>query len=240
MFIKNNPKFKINIVVARHGSTILNADGRYQGTRFDYSLSSKGVHEISELAKKIKQQGFTFDAIISSDTTRTQQTGEILTGISRDKFILDPRLRPLDVGSADGKRECDMFTIFRLPIFAKDKEKILTSFLTRIRSFLRDTLANFNGKTILIVTHEDVSGIMDAYLKNYPFFKGAKNGIKNGDARLYVVQNSNSSQSSNNNINHINPKDIHFHGPQNVTAQSKEISCNTSKQKTTGSDNSSL
>lgn len=220
MYIFGNPKFNMNIVVARHGSTILNEDNKYQGIKYDYHLTEDGKKEIAMLREKL-QDLCTFDAIFTSDTIRAQETAEILTGIPREQFIVDTRLCPFDLGDADGKKESELFTISRFPILAKGKEQLIRSYLKRIRMFLRDTLAEYNGKSILIVTHDDISGIMDAYLCNYPFVKGPHNGIKNGNARIYYLRDNQPSKYAQ--VEKLESKNIHFHGPQNIVVQKRNI-----------------
>ena len=219
MNISGNPKFNINIVVARHGSTILNEQNRYQGSGNDYPLTQKGANEIALLKQKMDKFGFSFDAIITSDTIRAQQTAEILTDVSREKFVVDPRIKAFDLGDAEAKREDEMFTLCRFPILARHKENF-AKYLKRVRMFLRDTLAEYNGKTILIVTHEDISGLIDSYLSNYFILKAPRNGIKNGNARFYRLTDDN--VYSKEQID-INPKRIHFRGPRTAFFYKDEI-----------------
>lgn len=219
MFTIGKKNYKIKLVVARHCSTILNEEGKYQGVSFDYPLTQKGEKEAFELKSKLDPYGFEFDEIFTSDTTRARQTAKILTSKTTEGFITDARLNPFDLGSADAKREDELFTVCRFPILAKNKENF-AKYLKRVRTFLRDLLTFYNGKTVLLVTHEDISGLIDSYLSNYFILKAPKRGIKNGDARIYELGTENFSESDS---KALAPWRIHFRGPKRGYFHKKDI-----------------
>lgn len=87
--------------VVRHGESIWNADGRYQG-QTDVPLSHVGLLQASSLAERLTGQHF--DAVYSSDLARALQTAEIVAErlAGRPPVHPDPGLREIDVGQLSG------------------------------------------------------------------------------------------------------------------------------------------
>lgn len=186
--MNSSTKHTIRLIVARHCQTLLNVDDRYQGTKFDYPLTQVGMEQAFNLGDALDDHFKTtpVDKIIISDTWRAQQTAYLVTN-GNTEIEYDKRLNPFGLGNADGKTAREMFTLFRFPIFARGKENF-PKYLKRIRSFLTDTLKNNMGKTILIVTHEDITGVMDSYLTNTFILKAPFSGLKNGAAKIYDIE----------------------------------------------------
>ena len=61
------------IVFVRHGESQWNRENRFTGWR-DVPLSEKGVVEAHEAGRRLKQEGFTFDAAVTSVLKRAIQT----------------------------------------------------------------------------------------------------------------------------------------------------------------------
>ena len=61
----------MRLLIARHGATQHNLDGRFTG-QFDAPLSALGERQAEALAKRLAGQRF--DAIIASDLLRARQT----------------------------------------------------------------------------------------------------------------------------------------------------------------------
>ena len=222
MLTLGRKNYRIEIVVARHCSTILNEEGKFQGTSFDFPLTEKGQAEAQSLKKTFDKLGYRFDAVIASDTKRAKQTAEILVGDTCNKLIVDKRINPFDLGDADAKKEEELFTVCRFPILAKNKES-LCKYLRRIREFLRDVFSTYNGKSVLVVTHEDICGVIDSYISNYFILKAPKNGLKNGHARVYHVWEQNVEREKDKKRDFY-PQYFHFRGPNTNNLFKSDIS----------------
>lgn len=86
------------ILLVRHGESIWNADGRWQG-QADPPLSDRGRRQAVDAAGSIG----TVDAIITSDLERAADTGAILGRmLGLDHVATEPRLRERDAGSISG------------------------------------------------------------------------------------------------------------------------------------------
>ena len=87
------------ILLARHGETEWNRDGRYQGWA-DPPLNAAGFAQARTLADQLRSTPF--DAVYSSDLRRAQETAEIVAGPHGVPVIVDPGLREVNVGAWSG------------------------------------------------------------------------------------------------------------------------------------------
>ncbi len=86
------------ILLVRHGESIWNADGRWQG-QADPPLTDRGRQQAVDAAAAIG----TVDAIVTSDLERAADTGAILARmLGVDHVATEPRLRERDAGSLSG------------------------------------------------------------------------------------------------------------------------------------------
>jgi probable phosphoglycerate mutase len=86
------------LLLVRHGESIWNADGRWQG-QADPPLSARGQEQAAAAAAAIG----TVDALVTSDLERAADTGAIIARIlGLDPVLVEPRLRERDAGSLSG------------------------------------------------------------------------------------------------------------------------------------------
>lgn len=96
------------LLLVRHGESIWNADGRWQG-QADPPLSERGRAQAVEAAAAIG----TVDAIVTSDLERAADTGAIIARIvGIDPVVVEPRLRERDAGSLSGMRREEIHEAF--------------------------------------------------------------------------------------------------------------------------------
>jgi glucosyl-3-phosphoglycerate phosphatase len=88
-----------NLLLARHGETDWNRDGRFQG-HADPPLNERGRQQAHALADLLRTEGI--EAIYSSDLLRAQETAQIVAGRLGLDVVLDPQLRERDVGEWSG------------------------------------------------------------------------------------------------------------------------------------------
>ena len=87
------------ILIARHGETDWNREGRYQG-HADPPLNATGRAQAGQLAETLT--GARLEAVYSSDLRRAAETGTIVgerLGLPVNK---EPGLREIDVGTWQG------------------------------------------------------------------------------------------------------------------------------------------
>ncbi len=91
------------IVLARHGETDWNRDGRWQG-HADPPLNDDGRRQAKELAGEVDA----VDAVYSSDLARAKETAEIVAERLGLPVETDPRLREVDLGDWSGLRTVEI------------------------------------------------------------------------------------------------------------------------------------
>ena len=87
------------IVLWRHGRTVWNAEGRFQG-QADVPLDALGLAQARRAAPMLA--GFEPVALYSSDLSRAYQTAEALAEVTGLEIVTDKRLREINVGSWEG------------------------------------------------------------------------------------------------------------------------------------------
>ncbi|MHA1435860.1 MAG: histidine phosphatase family protein [Candidatus Heimdallarchaeota archaeon] len=98
----------MKIILVRHGQSTANKERIMQGHK-DYPLSELGFKQAEELALQMKENGFTCQAIYSSDLTRAKQTTEVITRILElpvSKY--DERLREMHLGNRQGRKVTEL------------------------------------------------------------------------------------------------------------------------------------
>lgn len=90
---------KITFFAIRHGETVSNAAKRYQG-HSDSPLTETGRKQVSSLGSRMSNMEF--DALISSDLGRAQETASIIAGYTGHPVATDNRLRERNYGVLEG------------------------------------------------------------------------------------------------------------------------------------------
>jgi 2,3-bisphosphoglycerate-dependent phosphoglycerate mutase len=78
MLSKELDEKRYRLVLVRHGESVGNALGFYQG-QADFELNERGRAQAQALAQRWKCEGVTFDVAISSPLMRARQTAEIIS-----------------------------------------------------------------------------------------------------------------------------------------------------------------
>jgi uncharacterized phosphatase len=71
------PGINYNILLARHGESIGNAEGLHQG-QSDFPLNETGWQQARALARRLKREKWKVDLIITSPLKRARETADIL------------------------------------------------------------------------------------------------------------------------------------------------------------------
>lgn len=94
-----------DIVLVRHGETEWHAENRYTG-HTDVSLTARGTAQAHDLSRWAGAAGL--DAIWSSDLSRARHTAQPAVDTTGLDLVVDPRLRELDFGRAEGHTRAEM------------------------------------------------------------------------------------------------------------------------------------
>lgn len=150
----------IVLYIARHGQTVLNADGCFRGNK-DVPLNSNGIRDAHHLAEYFKDQPLSF--IVSSDKTRAKQTAGIIKGDRDLKVHSTPMLRALDVGDFSGQIRSPE-NVAALDEYLNNPDckipggESLNNFKARIRPALWEAfeIADDSGEPGLLVAHSSI------------------------------------------------------------------------------------
>ncbi len=151
----NNNKF----YVARHGEAESNVLGIIScNINTPHHLTDKGREQAKEVGEKLKDKKI--DYIFCSPFLRTKETAEIAAdafGFDKTKIIFDSRLHEVNVGFMDGKTDAEYQQYFgtREEKFWKIPEggESHTDVKNRMTEFVYDINSKYEGKNILIVSH---------------------------------------------------------------------------------------
>jgi len=133
-------------------------------------LTEKGIKQAKSAAKKLAQQKI--DLIISSDILRAKETAKIISAATGAKIIYDKRLREFSAGVFNGRKPKEIWDWLAQqpdPLRAAPKKgESLLDLQKRIWQFLGDIEKQYEGKTIVIVSHEMPLTILEWTLEGLP------------------------------------------------------------------------
>ncbi len=153
------------LLLARHGETAWNVEGRYQG-HLDIDLNDTGRQQAQQLAALVAaQHGHSaIHALISSDLARAFHTAQPIAAQLGLPIAADPRLRERHLGALQGHTREDNARLnaeaharmleadFALPGGGESQQ----AFHDRVKAALFDIAKRHVGRRVLIVTHGGV------------------------------------------------------------------------------------
>lgn len=163
----------------RHGETEWNKLGRFQG-HSDIPLNSTGIQQALSIAPFIRS--CKPQIMMSSDLIRAKQTARIVNSISHLPHLIDPRLREVFLGAAEGKTIDEVNQLwgksymerwldpnpslheFRFP---EGESKIES--IQRIQLFLEKALKELNYQTLAICGHGGTLKRFCQFISNDPY-----------------------------------------------------------------------
>lgn len=148
----------------RHGEAENSVSGTVSNELNTCPLTTKGKKQITELAKEIKSQNF--ELIIASPILRTKQSAEILAEKLGIPVEFDDRIKEVGFGELDKHTEIEIEDQR-----AKNDWMVKTPFgmesyvslRQRTHAFMKDVLAKYAGKRILVVSHGDTLGVLKQF-----------------------------------------------------------------------------
>lgn len=156
------------LIVVRHGETVWNVEGRYQG-HLDSPLTATGLAQSGALAARLAK--YTFSALHSSDLGRALHTAQIISKRTGHTRVADARLRERDLGIFQGltkdeirQRFPEEYRRFR----SGDAEYVLSGGESaaqageRMIGGLEDLAGRHPGEQIVVVAH---GGVLSALLR---------------------------------------------------------------------------
>lgn len=155
------------IILLRHGETVWNREGRYQGKQ-DSPLTPKGELQAKENAKKIKNHIADLDEVViyASPLGRAKSTAEIICnemGIDPKRIVFDTRIEEFGYGIFEGKTKAFCQTEYTQIFLEREANKwryqieggesyaLVTQ---RLHAWLSELKSD---QTLLVIAHEMVN-----------------------------------------------------------------------------------
>jgi probable phosphoglycerate mutase len=149
----------VRILLARHGETVFNIEGRWQG-QSDSPLTERGVAQSRVLADALRPEPIA--AIYSSDLGRAMSTAHEVGQVHGLPVIAEPRLREISCGDFTGMNRADIEATFgdllhrwayhpatmRLP-----GGETLVEAQTRALDFFAQTMPRYKNQTVVVIAH---------------------------------------------------------------------------------------
>jgi broad specificity phosphatase PhoE len=104
------------ITLLRHGESVGNAESRWQG-QTDFPLNDVGREQARALAERWKNEGETFDLILTSPLIRAKETAQIVASALNVKAVEEPLLMERDNGEFSGLTADEALNKFPRPEF---------------------------------------------------------------------------------------------------------------------------
>lgn len=164
----------------RHGQTEANEQGVYTGSLPHIPLTKLGVEQAQAAAKLMSAWGI--NRIIASDLDRAQHTARIIAdGIKLDRqlIVTQPLLREMNVGRMAGTPDEGFPAYLEYAASGVDPEAETIAMVDgRVREFLA-TLEQYDGETLLVVSHAGVGRVILSILTGEPMSDLARTTIPN-------------------------------------------------------------
>ncbi len=157
------------LLLARHGQSIWNADGRWQG-QADPPLSELGARQAADAVTVLTRPGSSLpriDRVWASPLERAHRTASIIAvGLGLD-VSTDPRLQEVDAGEWSGKTRPEIEAEW--PGYLAEQRRPPgfeghDALAARALAALADIAAAASGRVVLVVSHGGVIGAVERHL----------------------------------------------------------------------------
>jgi len=178
------------IILVRHGQTIWNAEGRYQG-QLNSDLTELGKEQAQKNALKIAKAMNTKEPFkfFSSPLGRAKETAFIISDTlnrERDEILFDNRVQEVNYGIFEGKTKSFCKTTYAKEFEEREANKWSYALADGGESYEMVTQRLYgwlqeikDEKSILLVAHEMISRALRGIYCNYPKDKMLKLHHKN-------------------------------------------------------------
>lgn len=155
----------VKLFIVRHGKTDWNEQGLVQGWT-DIPLNETGVNDAENLAKTFDKS--LIDICLCSTLKRARQTAQIL--VDNEKIKYGETLKERKFGSFEGKKiifdDIKLLWDYKLN-YSEDGVESLRECLQRAENVLKKIKENYDGKTVLLVTHGGFMKALQYCLEGY-------------------------------------------------------------------------
>lgn len=176
-----------NLYFLRHGETELNRQFRIQG-RVDEPLNDDGRAQLREASEYFS--GVKIDRVISSPLSRAVESAKLAVGDRNIEIEKAEWLMEIDHGKTEGMNREELEAAYpgMYDIWSKTPDQArfpdgetVSDVAERVREGLFDLLTPGSSGTVLLVTHQIVSGVARCLFLGLPLSKVWENKLVNGD-----------------------------------------------------------
>jgi probable phosphoglycerate mutase len=162
------PEARTTLFAIRHGETLWNAEGRFQG-HGDSPLTETGRRQAAALGERLR--GTWFDALICSDLGRAVETAAIIAGCTGHAVASDRRLRERNYGVLEGLSVDDIRSrhgqvlkqlMGNDPDYVIPRGESHRQHYQRNVAFIEELLAERSGGRVAIIAH---GGVLDSIFR---------------------------------------------------------------------------
>lgn len=160
----------MEIHVARHGQTFDNISSVLNHK--DDELTDEGINQAKRLGQRLRDKGYTYDAILVSPLIRSQQSAQfMLQEMGVREYTTLHNLRERDFNSAEGLPYGEIPQISNVDLLRTDgatyflsggDSETFTALLERAKSVLEEIKSKYPNQKILIVCHGDIGKMLYA------------------------------------------------------------------------------
>jgi broad specificity phosphatase PhoE len=149
----------VRILLARHGETVFNVEGRWQG-QSDSPLTERGKAQARELARALADEPIA--AVYSSDLGRAAQTAEEIAVLHGFHVITDARLREIHTGEWTGKGRVEIEASWPGGLqqwatqpshFVMPGGESIHAAQQRVLGFFGEQMPAHEGQTVVVISH---------------------------------------------------------------------------------------
>lgn len=162
-----------HIYLIRHGESIANTQGIYQGITYDTDLTDLGKKQAQALAERLGK--IEIDYIISSPLKRTRQTAEAIGHQKKMQMKIEERIIETNHGLWEGKHKDVIAKIW--PVVYKKWQRFPSSVTfpegerfvetqKRVTAWWDELIAQNKEVRLVIVTHDNIIRILIARVLN--------------------------------------------------------------------------
>ncbi|PIU42321.1 MAG: histidine phosphatase family protein [Candidatus Omnitrophica bacterium CG07_land_8_20_14_0_80_42_15] len=159
------------LILVRHGQTDWNNINRLQG-KIDVPLNAKGLKQAQDMAAQLG--GEKINAIFSSKLLRSFATAEKIAKPHKLKVKKVKELNELDQGLWQGlllsdvkKRYKKQYNLWKSDptLVQPPKGEDIKEVFGSVSNFMKKVIDKFTNKTVCIVSHEIITGLIKCYIK---------------------------------------------------------------------------
>ena len=155
----------MKLYVVRHGETLANIQNTVSGDK-ESPLTMKGIAQAKALGLEFNDTNF--DIVFSSPLLRAIDTARYIT---RKTVHIDERLIERNYGLNEGKliknTNPEELWDYNLNTSKYENEPV-QDLLKRVGSFLKELKANYQDKTVLVVTHSGIARAIHYNIEKLP------------------------------------------------------------------------